>query len=217
MSTNAVSSISSSSPSNVDIQHAGQLAELLGPALAALGPLAAGIDQGITAGATNINAAARDAGEAVNQAAQGVGDAAQGVTQGAGETVAEVPGAADRTVHNLEHAGVAGDAITVLTGAPDQRRDLEQVVQPVLQAAQPLADGLDEGATALGVHVSNAADAAGEAVNQAAAGDIAQGTLQGAAGTIGALPGRADQILQAIDNNKGILGDLDRVLLGRSQ
>jgi len=37
---------------------------------------------------------------------------------------------------------------------------------------------------------SNAADAAGEAVNQAAAGagDIAQGGLQGAAGTAGQLP-----------------------------
>jgi len=37
---------------------------------------------------------------------------------------------------------------------------------------------------------SNAADAAGEAVNQAAAGagDITQGTLQGAAGTVGELP-----------------------------
>ena len=37
---------------------------------------------------------------------------------------------------------------------------------------------------------SNAADAAGEAVNQAAAGagDIAQGTIQGAAGTFGELP-----------------------------
>ncbi|KAF7974725.1 hypothetical protein HWV62_11393 [Athelia sp. TMB] len=178
-----------------------------------------GIDQGITGGATNINAAARDAGEAVNQAAQGVGDAAQGVMQGAGETVAEVPGAADRTLHNLEHAGVAGDAITVLTGAPDQRRDLEQVVRPVLQAAQPLADGVNHGLDTLGGYANAAADDAGEGINQAAAdaGDIAQGTLQGAAGTIEALPGRADQILQAIDNNKGILGDLDRVLLGRSQ
>jgi len=31
-----------------------QLADLLGPALAALGPLAQGIDQGVTAGAGNI-------------------------------------------------------------------------------------------------------------------------------------------------------------------
>ena len=37
---------------------------------------------------------------------------------------------------------------------------------------------------------SNAADAAGETVNQAAAGagDIAQGTIQGAGGTVGQLP-----------------------------
>lgn len=39
-----------------------QLAQLLGPVLAALEPLAQGIDQGVTAGATNVNAALRDAG-----------------------------------------------------------------------------------------------------------------------------------------------------------
>jgi len=35
-----------------------------------------------------------------------------------------------------------------------ERRDLEQVVQPVLQAAQPLADGVDRGATELGYHAA---------------------------------------------------------------
>ncbi len=95
------------------------LAALLGPALAALEPLSQGIDQGVTAGAGNVNAAVRDAGEAVNQAAQGVGDATQGVTQGTGETVAEVPGAADRTIHNLEHGGLTGDVINTVFGAPD--------------------------------------------------------------------------------------------------
>lgn len=35
-----------------------------------------------------------------------------------------------------------------------------------------------------------------------------------AAGTVGELPGRADQLLQAIDNNKGLLGDLTNVLFG---
>ena len=70
-----------------------QLAELLGPLLAALEPIAGGIDQGVTAGATNVNAALRVTGEAVNQAAQGVGKVAQGATGGAGGTIAEVPGA----------------------------------------------------------------------------------------------------------------------------
>ena len=40
-------------------------------------------------------------------------------------------------------------------------RDLEQVVAPVLQAAQPLADGADQGLTNLGNHVSSDSDAAG--------------------------------------------------------
>jgi len=35
-----------------------------------------------------------------------------------------------------------------------ERRDLEQVAQPVLQAAQPLADGIDRGATELGYHAA---------------------------------------------------------------
>jgi len=35
-----------------------------------------------------------------------------------------------------------------------ERRDLEQVAQPVLQAAQPLADGVDQGATNLGYHAA---------------------------------------------------------------
>lgn len=35
-----------------------------------------------------------------------------------------------------------------------ERRDLEQVVQPVLQAAQPLANGVDQGATNLGYHAA---------------------------------------------------------------
>jgi hypothetical protein len=39
-----------------------QLEELFGPVLGALEPLAEGIDQGVTAGATNANAAMRDAG-----------------------------------------------------------------------------------------------------------------------------------------------------------
>jgi len=102
----------------LNVKRVRQLAEILGPALAALEPLAEGIDQGATAGATNVNSAVHDAGQAVNQAAQGVGDAVQGVTQGAGETVAEAPGAADRTVHNLESGGLAGDVIDSAFGAP---------------------------------------------------------------------------------------------------
>ena len=47
------------------------LAEILAPFLRSLGPLAGGIGQGVTAGATNVNAAVQDAGEAVNQAAVG--------------------------------------------------------------------------------------------------------------------------------------------------
>lgn len=35
-----------------------------------------------------------------------------------------------------------------------ERRDLEADVQPVLQAAQPLADGVDQGATNLGYHAA---------------------------------------------------------------
>ncbi len=116
MATGTASAAPASAPAPT-AQSSG-LADLLGPALAALNPLTQGIDQGVTAGAGNINAATRDAGEAVNQAAQGVGDASQGVAQGAGETVAEVPGAVDRTVHNLEHAGITGDAIDTLFGAP---------------------------------------------------------------------------------------------------
>lgn len=75
---------------------------------------------------------------------------------------------------------------------------------------------MNRGATHLGHYAANAADAAGEAARQAAvgAGYIARGALQGAAGTVGELPGRADQFLQAIDNNKGLLGDLGRALFG---
>ena len=40
------------------------------------------------------------------------------------------------------------------TLSSDERRDLEQIVQPVLQAAQPLADGVAQGATNLGYHVA---------------------------------------------------------------
>lgn len=98
----------------------------MGPFLAAIEPLAQGVDQGVTAGATNINAAVRNAGQAVNQAAQGVGDAAQGVTQGAGETVAEVPGAADRTVFNVERTGLVGNVIDTAFGAPGQKRHLKK-------------------------------------------------------------------------------------------
>jgi hypothetical protein len=47
----------------LNVKRVRQLAELLGPALAALEPLAQGIDQGVTAGATHVNAAAKDAGE----------------------------------------------------------------------------------------------------------------------------------------------------------
>jgi hypothetical protein len=95
-----------------------ELSDLLGPVLAALEPLAQGIDQGVPAGATDVNAAAHHAGEAMNQAAQGVGDAAQGMTQGAGETVAEAPGAVDRTIHGLETSGLAGDVVTTAFGGP---------------------------------------------------------------------------------------------------
>jgi len=89
-----------------------QLAELLGPVLADSLPLAQGIDQGVTAGATHVNAAAKDAGEAVNQAAQGVGDVGQGAVNIAGQAV-------DETVHNLETGGgIAGDVVNALTGTP---------------------------------------------------------------------------------------------------
>ena len=40
-------------------------------------------------------------------------------------------------------------------------RDLEQTARPVLQAAQPVADGVNAGATGLGDHAANSADAAG--------------------------------------------------------
>ncbi len=97
----------------------------------------------------------------------------------------------------LSVIALAGASILLTTGTASAAttthatvvapQDLESVVQPVLQAAQPLTSGI---------------------------GDMAEGALQGAAGTVGQLPGRADQILQAIDNNQGLLGDLAHALLG---
>ncbi|KAF9022253.1 hypothetical protein BDP27DRAFT_1438895 [Rhodocollybia butyracea] len=77
------------------------------------------------------------------------------------------------------------------------RRDLEQVVQPVLQAAQPVFDS-----SLLTVAGPDVAGLAEDTANTT--------TLQ-----VEALPMRTDQILAALDSNPGILGDLDKVLLGR--
>ena len=64
---------------------------------------------------------------------------------------------------SIEHHEFEYDHFRGLSGFEDlqrrtlsnyKRRDLEQIVQPVLQAAQPLADGVDRGATNLGAHAA---------------------------------------------------------------
>ncbi|GJJ77953.1 hypothetical protein EMPS_10312 [Entomortierella parvispora] len=185
-------------------------------------------DQGATAGATNINAAARYAGTAVNQAAQGVGDAAQGVSEGA-STVANAPpkvlggttqgdqgtstGAGDVSAA----AGAAGEAPKQGTqtagdaanGALDDSRSTVQPTKRVLGDAEaPSAEG--------GV-AKGAADGAVGTMEKAASkgklGDATQGTDQGAAtgaeGNKGAVTNvgeAADQVANGVaDTAKGTL------------
>jgi len=96
----------------------------------------------------------------------------------------------------------------------NNKRSLGRDVQPILQAAQPLANGVVKGAATLGDQFARAAGAAGETVSQAiaGAGDVVQGRLQGAAGNAEQVSERAGQTIQALDNNQGAFGSITKAL-----
>ncbi|KAF7978059.1 hypothetical protein HWV62_1693 [Athelia sp. TMB] len=75
-----------------------------------------GMDAGLQQGAGNIKAAVQNAGAALDQAANGVADVAN-TAAGAGQTVGQVPGAALKTVHSIDHApGIIGSVDSTIFG-----------------------------------------------------------------------------------------------------
>ncbi|KAF7976529.1 hypothetical protein HWV62_6357 [Athelia sp. TMB] len=201
----------------------------ISPALAAINPLAQGVDAGLQQGAGNVKAAVQNAGAALNQAGGDVGDIGANTVACANKPFKRgwaKLSAKFLTIKALDHSSQLGSILGAIFGhRSNEASDNENDSAPLGAVSKPAGGdaparrarrrGMDAGLQQGAGNIKAAVQNAGAALDQAANGvaDVAN-TAAGAGQTVGQVPGAALKTVHSIDHAPGIIGSVDSTIFG---